>query len=225
MSKTEKSEDMKIKKFLGYILMLVGIGLAVATVAVAFANLQADPDLLGEDTVAQERIVTMMDAFCAGDYATAQSVLQGETDLGVDRQPADQVGQIIWEAFQSSMTYELVGERYATNSGIAQDIVITTMDVDAVMDYVEANAKTVLEQRVNERLESQSGLDEIYDEENQYRDEFVMSVVHDVTRAAVENNTEKVQTKLTLNLVWEDDQWWVVPNEALLDAVSGGILG
>lgn len=225
MSKTEKSEDMKMKKSLGYILILIGLGLAVATVAVAFANLQADPDLLGEDTVAQERIVTMMDAFCAGDYATAQSVLQGETDLGVDRQPADRVGQIIWEAFQSSMTYELVGERYATNSGIAQDIVITTMDVDAVIDYVEANAKTVLEQRVNEHLGSQSGLDEIYDEENQYRDEFVMSVVQDVTRAAVENNTATVQTKLTLNLVWEDDQWWVVPNEALLDAVSGGILG
>lgn len=225
MSKTEKSEVMKIKKSLGYILMLLGLCLAVATVIVAFGNLQADPDLLGDDTTAHERIVTMMDAFCAGDYATAQSVLQGETVLGVNRQPADQVGQIIWEAFQSSMTYQLVGERYATNSGIAQDIVITTMDLDAVTDYVKANAKTVLDQRVNERLESQSGLDEIYDEENQYRDEFVMSIVYEVTRTAVESNTATVQTKLTLNLVWEDDEWWVVPNDALLDAVSGGILG
>ena len=52
-----------------------------------------------------------------------------------------------------------------------------------------------------------------------------MSVVYEVTRTAVETTTATVQTKLTLNLVWEDDQWWIVPHEALLDAVSGGILG
>ena len=225
MNKTEKSEVMKMTKKLGQILMLLGLCVAVATVAVAFGNLQADPDLLGEDTVAHDRIVTMMDAFCAGDYATAQSVLQGETVLGVDRQPGDQMGQIVWEAFQNSMTYQLVGERYATNSGIAQDIIITTMDIDAVTDYVEANAKTVLDQRVNDRLASAENLDEIYDEENQYREEFIMSVVYEVTRTAVVTTTATVQTKLTLNLVWEDDQWWIVPNEALLDAVSGGILG
>lgn len=218
-------DAMKISKILGYVLILLGLCAAVATVTVAFGNMEADPVLLSQPEAAHGRIVKMMDAFCEGDYATAQTVLQGETVLGVDRQPADEVGQLIWQAFQSSMTYRLVGERYATNTGIAQDIVITAMDIDAVTDYVEANAKILLEQRVNERLDSGENLEEVYDEENQYRDEFVMAIVCETVKAALGDSPKTVTTTLTLNLVWENDQWWIVPDEELLNAVSGGIVG
>jgi len=216
---------MKIIKYFGCILALLGLCTAGATVYVGLANRNAEPVLLSRPEAAHSRVLKMMDAFRDGDYATAQTVLYGTTDLGVARTPSDAVGALIWEAFQDSVSYELVGEYYATNSGLAQDVRITTMDMDSVTDYVEANAKTLLEKRVKESLDSKEGLDEIYDEENQYRDEFVMSILCETAQEAIDNHAQTVQTELTLNLVWADGQWWVVSNDTLLEAVSGGIVG
>lgn len=216
---------MKITKYLGYLLMLLGACAAAVTVWVSVSNLDAQPVLRSQSEAAHKRVVTMMDDFCRGDYASAQKALHGQTRLGADRTAEDPVGAAIWEAFRSSMTYEMVGQQYATNDGLAQNIRITTLDMNALTDYVEANAKSVLDQRVNEHLEAQKGLDDVYDEEGQYRDEFVSQILLETAQQAVEKETGTVQTELTLTLVWEDGLWWIVPNDQLLGAVSGGIVG
>lgn len=216
---------MKISKFFAAVFGLLGICVAAYTVNISFASIDSEPVLRTPPEAAHSRVVQMMDAFCEGDYQTAQSLLYGSTELGADREAADAVGAVIWEAFQDSMTYELVGECYATNSGLSQNIRITTMDIDSVTAYVEANAKTLLEETVQQRIDASENLDEIYDEENQYRDEFVMEVLCEAARQGIENNSETVETEVTLNLVWADDQWWVVSNDQLLKAVSGGIVG
>ena len=216
---------MKMKKLLGSLLAVVGLCIAITTVFVAFGNLETPSVLVTQDEAARVRITAMMDAFCRGDYTAAQTMLQGKTDLGLDREPADEVGKVVWEAFCSSMTYRLVGDCYASDQGLAQDIVITTMDIDAVMDYVEANSKIVFEQRVNDFISSGGDRDELYDEENKYRTEFVMAVVCDVAREAVANNTATCQSAVTLHLVWEDGQWFIEPSEALVEAISGGVSG
>lgn len=216
---------MKISKFFAFVFGLVGICVAAYAVNISFASINSDPVLRTPPEAAHNQIVNMMDAFCDGDYQTAQTMLYGSTELGVDREAADPVGVVIWEAFQDSMSYELVGECYATNSGLSQNIRISAMNIDSVTSYVEENAKTMLEQRVQERVDAEDNLDEIYDEENQYRDEFVMEVLCDCAREAIEQNSETVETEVTLNLVWADDQWWVVSNDQLLKAVSGGIVG
>lgn len=216
---------MKIMKFLGYVLIVLGLCGAAATVWVSASNLNREPELLSQPEAAHTRVVTMMDAFCAGDYTSAQRILLGNTKLGVDRPAADPVGVLIWEAFRTSMDYELIGQQYATNDGVAQDIRITTLDMSALTDYVEANAKTLLEQRVNERLDAQEGLDEIYDENGEYREEFVAQILLETAQQAVKQEPVIIETELTLTLAWEDGLWWVVPNDQLLEAVSGGIVG
>jgi len=216
---------MKITKFLGYVLIFLGICAAAATVWVGLSNMEKEPVLLDQPAAAHTRVVTMMDAFCAGDYANAQRILLGNTKLGVDRPANDPVGVLIWEAFRTSMDYELMGQQYATNHGVAQDIRITTLDMTALTDYVEANAKTLLEQRVQERLDAQEGLDEIYDENDEYREEFVNQILLETAQQAVKQEPVLIETELTLTLTYEDGLWWVVPNDQLLKAVSSGIVG
>lgn len=215
---------MKVSKFF-YALFSVLFGLAGAAAAgfavyLSFANMNAEPVLKTEPEAAHSQVVDMMDAFCEGDYVTAQSKFYGSTDLGVDREAADEVGTLIWDAFQESMTYELVGEMYATDSGVAQNIRITTMDISSITSALQDSAKTLLEERV---LEAED-LDEVYDENYEYKDEFVMSVLCEAAEQAIENDSRTVETEVTLNLVWADGQWWIVSNETLLKAVSGGIV-
>lgn len=216
---------MTIKKITGYFFILLGLCAAALTAWVALSNMNAEPVLLRQSEAAGIRVNKMMNAFCAGDYQAAQSVLHGQTQLGVDRTPEDPVSALVWDTFCQSLSYELVGERYATDSGLAQDMVITAVDMKAITDYIEANTRIRLDEKVNARLESQQGLDEIYDENDEYRDEFVMGVVLETAKEAVATQTATVRTELTLHLVWENDQWWVVPSDQLLGAVSGGIVG
>lgn len=50
----------------------------------------------------------MMDALCAGDYATAQSCIYGQPDLGAG-EPEDAVSKLLWDAFTDSLSYEFTG--------------------------------------------------------------------------------------------------------------------
>ena len=99
-----------IKKLLSVIFIIIGIAAAVAAVNLGLSNKDADPVLLAPPEEAKLQVVGMMDAVCAGDFAGASAYLQGQPDLGVDREATDEVGVLIWEAFCDSLSYELVGE-------------------------------------------------------------------------------------------------------------------
>lgn len=212
---------MKLSKMFSVMFGVLAVVLALFTVVWSFMNIEADPGLIEEPEAAHEQIVEMMDAFCAGDYAAAQQKLYGAVSLGMDREAADEVGRLIWDAFQGSMSYELVGELYATDSGMAQDIRIFAMDINSVTGAMQETTKTLLDERVR----SAEDLDEVYDENNEYQDAFVMQVLCEAAQQAIDNDSQTTVTELTLNLVWFDEQWWVVSNDALLKAVSGGVIG
>ena len=133
---------------------------------------------------------------------------------------ADEVGVLIWEAFQSSISYELRGDCYTTEQGLAQDVSISCMDVTSVTVNLKERSQTLLEQRVAEAVD----VSEIYDENNDYREDFVMAVLRDAVEDALEEDARMMTMELTVNLSYQDGKWWVVADEALLDAISGGIL-
>jgi hypothetical protein len=162
----------------------------------------------------------LMNSICDGNYAEASQSIYGTPDLGVDREASDEVGILIWDAFESSISYELVGECYTTEQGLAQKVSITCLDVTSITDHLRDRSQALLEQRVSEA----ANVNEIYDENNEYREDFVMNVLYDATVAVLEENAKKQTCEVTVNLSYQDGNWWVVADEALLDAISGGIL-
>ena len=210
---------MKISKFFSALFGLIGILAAISAIWLSFYAVDAEPALIAMPESAVEQVESMMDSFCAGDYAAASGYLYGAPDLGVDREASDAVGVMIWEAFQESMTYELVGEAYATDTGLAQDILVTTLDISAVTAYLTAHTQENLE---HQALAAED-YDTIFDENDEYREEFIQQVLAETTAQALENTDAQVTTAVTLNLVWSGDRWWVVSNDALLNAVSGGV--
>jgi hypothetical protein len=162
----------------------------------------------------------IMDAVAEGDYEEASQSIYGTPDLGVGREAADHVGILIWDAFEGSVTYELLGECYTTDQGLAQDVTITCLDIASVTTNLKERSQTLLEQRVAEAAD----VSEIYDENNDYREDFVMEVLHDAVVDALEEDARNMTMELTVNLSYRDGKWWVVADEALLNAISGGIL-
>ena len=209
-----------IKKILSVIFVLIGIAAAVVAVNMGITNRNADPVLLATPEAASQQVTGLMEAVCSGDFATASTYLQGQPGLGVDREATDEVGILIWEAFCDSMSYELVGECYATEAGLSQNVTLTCLDVTSVTAVLKERSQALLEQRVDEA----ENLEDVYDENLQYREDFVMDVLYDAAVMALEKDAKIMTTELTLNLSFQNEQWWIAADRELLDAISGGIL-
>lgn len=212
---------MKALKYIASVLLAaIGLTAAAAAVYICTQFVDAEPMLLTPPDEARSKVISLMDAVSEGDYDEASQAIYGTPSLGVDREAADEVGVLIWEAFQNSISYELLGECYTTEQGLAQNVSITCMDVTSVTVNLKERAQTMLEQRVAEAVD----VSEIYDENNEYREDFVMAVLRDAVEDALEEDAREITVELTVKLSYQDGKWWVVADEALLDAISGGIL-
>lgn len=211
---------MKRYKILSAVFAAVGLMAAAAAIYLTLSYRNAEPMLLTPPNVAKSQAAAMMNAVCKGDYETASGYLLGNPSLGVDRDASDEVGVMIWEAFTNSLSYEMVGPCYATDDGLAQRVELTGLDIECVTQGLRERAQTMLQQRV----ENAEDTSEVYDENNDYRESFVMQVLSDAVAQALEENSQQKTVSLTLNLTYQDGKWYVVADNQLLDAISGGIL-
>lgn len=215
---------MKVMKilagFLAAVFALLGIGTAALGIYVSFDSIGAAPVLLQTPHAAINQVTVMMDKVQQGDFNGAGAMMQGTPDLGVDRLPTDEVGVLIWEAFVDSFTYEVVGNCYATDSGVAQDLRITCLEISSVTAALRERSQSKLEQRVAEA----ENISDVYDEENNYREDVVMEVLYEAAQDALAEDAKTVTYEVTVNLVHDEDRWWIIPEDALLRAISGGIL-
>ena len=209
-----------IAKIFGVIFVLAGIVAAGFTVELTKKNLDSIPILLAPVKEAEAQAAALMDAVAEGDYNTAGTMILGNPKLGVDRDPADTVGAMIWEAFVDSYSYELVGDSFATDSGIAQNVKVSYLDMNSVTANLRERSRVLLEARVAEAED----MDEIYDADNDYKEEFVMEVLKDAVEDALEEDAQMTGTEFTINLVYRDGSWVVVSDSTLLAAISGDIV-
>ena len=211
---------MKISKILAALFGVAGVCAAGLCISLSFQNMNASPVLVEQPESAREQVVTMMDAVRENNYAAAGAVMQGTPIFGADRAPADAVSGLIWDAFVESIQYELVGELYATDSGVAQNITVTALDMSSVTANLKDRSAKLLQKRVEEAEDP----DEVYDENNEYREDFVMQVLYDAAEQALANDAKNVTSDVTINMIYENGQWWIVPDSSLLSAISGGVL-
>lgn len=216
-----KMKAMKILAgILAAVFALLGIATASFGVYVSFQSIHASPVLVETPEAAINQIVLMLDKVQEGDFNGAGTFMQGTPNLGVDREASDEVGVLIWEAFVDSFTYEIVGECYATDSGVAQDLRISCLEISSVTAMLRERSQSKLE----ERVANAEDISEVYDEENNYREDVVMAVLYEAAEDALAYDAKTVTYELTVNLVCNEGQWWIIPEDALLRAISGGIL-
>ena len=103
---------------------------------------------------------------------------------------------------------------------IIVDSTVTCLDLNSVTGSLRERSQALLE----ERIANTTDLTEIYDENNDYREDVVMEVLYEAAREALAEDAVMVTVELTVNLKYQDGKWWVVADKALLDAISGGVL-
>ena len=211
---------MKITKLFAFLFAALGLFAAAAGIYLGFDNLDADPILVQQPESAREQVEQLMSAVCEGDYVTASSLLYGSPDLGMERDAADRVGVLLWEAMEQSRSYTLSDEFYATNTGVALDVEMSCLDMASVTVNLRERSQTLLEQRMQEAEDPS----EVYDENNEYREDFVMGVLYDAALEALEEDGKEISYSFTLNLTYENGNWWIMPEASLLEAISGGVL-
>lgn len=215
---------MKMKKrkirFFSVIYGILGAVLAVSCLCLALMNRNASPVLVRQPQAAMDQVRTMLDSLCDGNYDTVRLCLYGQPSLGLDREAEDPVGRLFWDALSGSFSYELGEEFHATDSGVSLDVTIHALDLSSVTKNLRDRARNVMEQRIGQAEDTS----EIYDENNDYREEFVLEALYTAAQDSLEQDAEQVSWTLTLNLVYENGQWWIMPEQDLLRAISGGIL-
>ena len=199
---------------------LLGISFAILGIFLALTNTNSEPVLVEQPQAAMNQVQTMLDALCEGDYDTVSGCLYGTPDLGLDRVPQDAVGQLFWQALAGSYSYELQGDFHATESGVSVNATIQALDLNSVTANLRQRAQDILE----EKIEQAENTSEIYDSNNEYREDFVMGALYDAALVALEEDAATTSWDMTLNLIYKDGQWWITPDEALLQAISGGVL-
>jgi len=162
-----------------------------------------------------------MIALSRGEFEEAEKMLYGNPSLGVDRQASDDVGSLIWDAFVDSIEYEFSGDFYATDTGIARNVTITTLELASVTESLRERSQVLLERRVK----NAEDVSQVYDENNDYREDFVLNVLYDAAYQSLQEDARYVSQDVTLNLVFRQGKWWVMPDQPLLAAISGGTAG
>ena len=194
-----------MKKIIAFSLIFACLGLLIfgSTVSFCLTSLNKNAIMIDTPDAAQACSENLMTAIQHGNYDAASSYLYGQVDLGLNREPANDLGKLVWEAFADSFHFEFTGDCYATTTGIARDVWITTLN--------PASVNQDLAQRVEELAKTAEGDAE----------DLLLKALAD----ALEEDALSITQKVQLNLIYQNGQWWVVPDAPLLQAISGGVAG
>ena len=210
---------MKAARFFAVIFGVIGAVLMAGAIGLCLVSLDEPVQVLEIPQGAVECSGELMDALEQGDFSAAGNVMYGQPELGVDRVPEDPLGSMVWTAFAGSISCQWKGECYATDTGMARDAAITALDIPSVTDSLSRRAHDLLTARVA----AATDMAELYDENNNFREELVEEVLSQALVQALAEDAQTVTRDVTLNLICRDGQWWVVPDQALLAAITGGL--
>ena len=208
---------MKAAKILSCVFALLSALLLALTVMVSLRSLDAPVYLAKVSREALELTEDFSAALAEGDYTQAGQFLLGQPQLD-SREPEGELSVLVWKAYKDSLSCEFAGECYVLDSGIARDLTVTMLDIPGVMQQLKESSEDLLQKAA----EGQDPA-EIYDENDEFREEFVMEVLCDGAAQLLQKEPLYTSRQVTLNLICQDGSWWICPDQALLDVLSGGM--
>ena len=200
---------------------LLGIAAAVLTIRYVSFHLNDPPKILDAPESAAACTDALMDNICQGNFEVISQYLYGSPNLQLSNSSEDTVQKILWDAYLESTSYEFLGDCYATESGLARDLHFTCLDISSVTDEL----RTIAQEIFYTRLENAEDQAMIYDEHNNYREDFIQEVVVAAVEQSLAENARFRESTIALQLSYYQGQWLVVVNPEFMDAIWGDIAG
>ena len=209
---------MKKHTLVGAIFALLGAGLAVFILVLCF-QARTMPIQLPEGAAAPEASAQeLMEAIHRQDFDAAAQALYGQPELLAEA-PSSELVNAFWQVFSGGITYEFTSGCYTTTQGIYRDVTIQGPDIPAIMPALERRYKALL----NEREFAAPDKDLIWDENGDYRENFLIEVLTDAAKDVLSQDIPTASWNIILELVCRDGKWWVLPQEDLTQVLSGGM--
>ena len=205
------------RKLFSGLFFLLGCGICALGILICLGSRNTQPILLETPQAAVSQIESMMNAACRGDFDAVSGFLYGSPRLTAT--PEDETASALWGAYIQNLSYTLSGELYASDTGLAQDVTITMLDVSSVTEHQHSRTQALIDDAAADGHRAE----EIYDGTNGYRQEFVMTVYRQALTDALREDAQFREETVTLHLVYEDSQWWIQPDAGLIRCLSGGI--
>ena len=212
---------MKKRRSISNFLTALGLAAVVGAIWIVALALPAEPVMLLQPEGAVDRAKDMMHAVCSGDYERASGMLYGRPSLGTCPEDGSPSVNLLWDAFLESLEFDIAGDCYATDTGLAIDVNVRSLNIFGVMEGLDGRAQTLLSQRIAAAKDSA----EIYDEDNHFREELIAEVLQEATQQALEENKQYQTQTIPLHLIYDGGQWWVMPDSDLMNVLSGSVPG
>lgn len=195
-------------------IILSGFAVLVCIIGSSVGSLYSKPTGNPADTVTK-----FYDALISGDYTTAYSCLSDYTGLGLEVAPDDENAAQIYEALKASYEYTLSGSAKVDKLSATQSVRFKYLDLESLEDSVEDGVMRNLEKIVKSRPGS-----EVYDENNKY----LPSVTAEAYSASLQSvlshaNSYYTADTIDIDLTYSNGQWLIVTNQAMLNALMGGV--
>lgn len=211
---------MKLGKILAPVFAVLGLILMITTTGVCLMSLDAQPR--GEvPQEAADCAVAMLNAIAQGDFSAAAEKMYGTPDLGVSENLTAEAAAV-WEIFRTGIRCSIPAgtEQYTVSgSSFAVEAEVSVPQIASITDSLTAHARDLM----NERIAAAEEMADIYDENNDFRQDVIEAVMAQAMDLALEEEPEYQTCKTTLGLVRENGRWWVVPDETLLKTLAGGL--
>lgn len=202
------------------ILTILGLALLIATGVLAFSARNLPVTVLIEPQEAEQTVQALADALNGGSLSQAAELLYGVPALEDCPEFEEPYLTTVWECYLESLTCRLEGGCYAADSGLYQDICVETLDISAALPEIESRYEALL--LIRSQAEE---AENVYNEEGGYRESFVLSVLDEAAREVLAQDCATTTRRVRLALVFREDRWWILPQEGLMDILSGGLTG
>lgn len=204
---------MKLSKLAAGLFAAAGTVLLIGSLILCLSSLNRPARVDIQPEGAQVCADAMLTALNNGDFSAAAKLFYGNPDLGLDAEPASPFGKQLWKAYRDSISASPKGSCYAADTDLLLDATVTALDIPGTLKTLDARASDLLKQQAEETAPT---------EETPPQIQKGAIVVQALTDALAEDAKTTTQN-ITLRLVHQDGQWWVMPDTALLQILSGGL--
>lgn len=209
-----------IKHVFGKLLTVLGLLVLAFTAWLAFSNRNAPVRLTQFPEEAQEQTQLLAQAVNDGDLAAAGNLIYGQPELNAAPAFENDFQEEIWELYLDSLQWSFSQDCQAADSCLHRGGTVTSLDISALISRVKNRYETLFP-----RLAEEKGPQHVYNADHSYREAFVMEVLLEALHQVAKRPLPKTQQTVTLRLVYQDAQWWIQPDSALMAVFSGSFSG
>ena len=209
---------MKISKLASAVFAVVGTVLLTGSIIASFAALSIPAKAVKPTQEANRLAQKVLGALDDGDFSAVEGCLYGKPTLGLDREPATTEGKLFWDAYRDSVAVTTDETCYGEGTNIYQTAQVTHMDIAQTLSGLDRRAGELLK----ETLDAQEDPAALLGEDGQIPEKLRQELRTQALRDALAE-PKTVTAQITFQLIEQDGQWWALPDQAMLDILSGGL--